>query len=644
MSSLFVFAALVATNLPTVIVEASRIDATENAMPSDVHVIGRETIAASGARDVTDLLSKQAPELHLRHQGGANPALAEIAMRGYGESGHGRTLVLVDGERLNSPDMNAPNLGRIALNSIDRVEVLGGPQTVLQGDGASAGVINIITEPRTYERKTYAELHGGSWGTFGGSVGTRGGIEEEGLKYWADGSWDRSDGYRSQSRYELWNLNAGLKKEWESGTYLRVSGFYNDSNYDLPGYLSYDEWKSDPRRSNASLDNYWRATYGFNATFNAQLNEENAIRTTGTFSNRRMDAYQRGMGWESASDYDIYAYKLKSEWINTSELFGFENEFLLGAHYSYETLAGNTSYDGSASAHDYNRQLMDFFAQDTFHFTDGLALQLGGRYSRAWAFNSEASPAKKQNHLGAFDAALIWNPVEDAKVYAKGSRTYRNPFLDELPYDPRTWTPAGLLDPEQGWNAEIGFNWNATDELAFGGDAYFTWLEDEIFYDAVRGNNVNSEDGTFRRGFDLHAAWERDKLAGLSVAFCYVKATFEGGSFGRNLIPLVPETTLSANGRVWLWDDCYVFGGYRFQGEMYSASDFNNDYDRVDWFGLFHVGATYEPTFAEWARGFRLTVTVDNLFDESYCDYVSYGTCYWPGAGRSFMVSLRYEF
>ena len=642
MNTILLIAAVLSTNtLPTVVVEASRIDATEMEMPVGVHVIDRERIRASGAHDVTDLLSKQAPELHLRHQGGANPALTEIAMRGYGESGHGRTLVLVDGERLNSPDMNAPNLGRIAMNAIDRIEVLGGPQNVLHGDGASAGVINIITEPQTYERKTYAELHGGSWGSVGGSLGTRGGIEEEGLKYWADGSWDRSDGYRSQSRYELWNLNAGLKKEWENGTYLRVSGFYNDSNYDLPGYLSYDEWKSDPRKSNATLDNYWRATYGFNVTFNAQLNEENALRTTGTFSNRKMDAYERGMGWESASDYDIYAYKLKSEWINTAEIAGFENEFLLGAQYAYETLDGNSNYSGN---YDYNRQLMDFFAQDTFRFTDWLALQLGGRYSRAWAFNSQATPAKKQDHMGAFDAALIWNPVEDAKIYVKGSRTYRNPFMDEIPYDPRTWTPAGLLDPERGWNAELGFSWNATDELSFGGDAYFTWLEDEIFYDAVRGNNVNSEDGTFRRGFDLHAVWEKDKLAGLSVAFSYVKATFDGGTFGRNLIPLVPETALTVNGRVWLWDDCYIFGGYRFQGDMYSASDFNNDYDLVGWYGLFHVGATYEPTFAEWVRGFKLTVTVDNLFDESYCDYVTYGANYWPGTGRSFTVSIRYEF
>ena len=246
--------------------------------------------------------------------------------------------------------------------------------------------------------------------------------------------------------------------------------------------------------------------------------------------------------------------------------------------------------------------------------------------------------------MWACDVALVWNPAEDAKVYAKASRTYRNPFMDEIPYDPRTWTPAGLLDPEHGWNAEVGFSWRAAEEFSFGGDAYYTALQDEIFYDAVHGNNVNSDDETARRGFDLHAAWERDKLAGLSLAFSYVKATFDGGTFGRNLIPLVPETALAANGRVWLWDAAWVFGGYRFQGDMTSVSDFGNDFAAVGWYGLFHVGAAYEPDFADWVRGFKLTATVDNLFDESYCDYATYGANYYPGAGRSFTVSIRYEF
>ena len=637
----------VATNLPTVVVEASRLDRTPLEIPSAVHVIGQDEIASSGTHDAVDLLAKKAPELHVRHLGAANPALAEVSMRGYGENGHGRTLILVDGERLNSPDLNVPNLSRIPLNGVSKIEVLGGAQTVLHGDGASAGVINIITEPQTYDRKTYAEIHGGSWGSIGAALGTRGGIAEEGIKYWADGSWDHSDGYRDNSGFDLWNLNGGIKKEWENGTFLRVSGFYNDSRYDLPGALTYKEWKDDPQQSHATEDYFHRATYGFNATFNAQLNDENAVKVTGNFSNRKMWAHQKGEGWFSDNEYDIYSYRLLAEWINSTRLFGFDNEFILGAQYTADLLDGAQKSNYTSQDPDYRRQAMDYYAQDTFHFTDWLALQLGGRYSRAWSYNNLCEKERRNDNLGAFDAALVLNPTDDSKIYVKESRFYRNPFLDEVPgrYDAGyNWVNTKILAPETGWTTEIGAEWDITDEVSVGADAYCTWLEDEIFYNAITYNNENSEDPTLRRGFDVHAAWEREKLAGLSVAASYVKATFDGGSFDDNLIPLVPEMALTVNGRVWLWDDCYVFGGYRFQSGMYSCSDFNNEFDKMDWYNVFHVGATYEPTFVEWLEGLKFSVVVDNLFDEEYCDYATYGTQYYPAAGRSFTFTVRYEF
>jgi len=637
----------VATNLPTVVVEASRIDRAPMEMPSAVHVIDAEEIAASGARDAVDLLAKRAPELHLRHLGAGNPALAEVSMRGYGENGHGRTLVLVDGERLNSPDLNVPNLSRIALNGVSKVEVLGGAQTVLQGDGASAGVINVITEPQSYERKSYAEVHGGSWGSVGAALGTRGGLAEEGLKYWVDGAWDHSDGYRQNSGYDIWNLNGGIKKEWESGTFLRVSGFYNDSQYDLPGALTYDEWKDDPRQSHATEDRFHRATYGFNTTFNAQLNEENAIKVTGNFSNRKMWGHQKGVGWFSDNEYDIYSCRILTEWINTTRLFGFDNEFILGAQYAADLLDGTQKSNYTNQDPDYDRQTMDYYGQDTFHLTEWLALQLGGRYSRAWAYNSLCEKERRNDNLGAFDAALVLNPTDDSKLYVKESRFYRNPFLDEVPgrYDAGyNWVNTRILAPETGWTTEIGADWDVMEDLSVGADAYCTWLEDEIFYNAITYNNENCDETTLRRGFDAHVAWERDKFAGLSVAASYVKATFDGGSFDGNLIPLVPEMTVSVNGRVWLWNDCYVFGGYRYQSGMYSCSDFNNAFDEMDWYNVFHVGATYEPTFVSWLEGLKFSVAVDNLFDEEYCDYATYGSQYYPAAGRCFTFTVRYEF
>lgn len=612
------------TNLPTVVVEASRIDASQYLTPASVSLVSD----TPGARHAIDLVSRQAPQVHVRNLGCGNPALADIALRGYGENGFGRTLVLVDGERLGSPDLNAPNLARIS--SFNRFEIIPGPQTVLYGDGASAGLVNVITEPQSYDTRSVAEFRGGSWGSVGASVGTRGGFADEGLRYWADTAWNRSDGYRSNSAFDIANVNAGLRKDWSNGSFWRFSGFYGFSEYELPGALTFDQWRSNPRQSNATDDTYRRQSFGFNTTLNARINDENDLRTTANFSNRRTDGFQRFAGGVPFStSFDVRSLRILEEWINSADLGGFHNKFILGAQYGFD-----------AHTQDMDRQALDVFAQDTLHLLDNLAIQLGGRYSRTWSFNRQARPTSKADHLGAYELALVWNPVEDAKIYAKVTRTYRNPFLDEIPYDPRTWSPQGLLDPERGWNAEVGFAWAPSDDLSFGGDAYCSRLEDEIFYDSRVGSNVNSSDETYRRGIDLHAAWERDRLAGLSAAFSYVKASFDDGG----LVPLVPEVTLALSGKIWLWDACSLFGGYRFQSDMVSASDFDNEADAIGWYGLFYAGLAYEPDFAEWIRGFRLTLTVDNLLDERYCDYATYGANYYPAAGRSFLIALRYEF
>ena len=156
--------------LPPVVVEASRIGKTPNEIPAAVQVITRGEIAASGAKDVADLLQKKSVSLDFAHLGGNNPALTQLAPRGYGENGFGRLLIVVDGERLNSPDMNAPNLAQIGLGAIERIEILQGSQNVLHGDVGSAGMINIITDPNDYETHGHIELHGGSWNTIGGSA------------------------------------------------------------------------------------------------------------------------------------------------------------------------------------------------------------------------------------------------------------------------------------------------------------------------------------------------------------------------------------------------------------------------------------------------------------------------------------------
>lgn len=111
-----------ATNLPPITVEASRLEKNPIEIASHVDVMDSRSIAASNAKNVPELI-QQFPGIFTTHKGGNNPALAEVTMRGYGENGFGRVAIVVDGEKINNPDMAAPNLARIPITESKKLKL-----------------------------------------------------------------------------------------------------------------------------------------------------------------------------------------------------------------------------------------------------------------------------------------------------------------------------------------------------------------------------------------------------------------------------------------------------------------------------------------------------------------------------------------
>ena len=202
-------------------VYASRIEDDKADMPVAVQTFDAAEIAASGARDLPDLLEKKASiDIHRLN---ANPIQSEIAMRGFGENAFGRVKVIVDGEELNNVDLVAPNLMRVPLANVARVEILRGPSPVLYGDGAVAGVVNISTDARDYESRTRFSAGGVSFSyvkdlsAWGYAPGALGGIAclfvQKSNGQWVGGTFDWiSSSRRSRDfnnlyiGYEGWSL------------------------------------------------------------------------------------------------------------------------------------------------------------------------------------------------------------------------------------------------------------------------------------------------------------------------------------------------------------------------------------------------------------------------------------------------------
>ncbi|QVM86637.1 TonB-dependent receptor [Pseudomonas lalucatii] len=127
--------------------------------PASVAVVTRRQIEASAASSLVEVLRTQAG-LQIRDTLGDGNRVA-LSLRGFGENAANNTLVLVDGRRLNNPSQQAADLNSVPLANIERIEIIRGAGTVLYGDQAVGGVVNIITRTPLQD-EAYVETSRGS--------------------------------------------------------------------------------------------------------------------------------------------------------------------------------------------------------------------------------------------------------------------------------------------------------------------------------------------------------------------------------------------------------------------------------------------------------------------------------------------------
>ena len=630
----------VAAELPVVTVYASRIQDGKDDMAASVQVVDGDRISASGARDLPDLLKKKAGAV-VRAMNG-NPILTSIAMRGFGENAHGRIKVVLDGEELNNVDMNAPNLTRIPIESVERVEVIHGASPVLYGDGAIAGVVNVITDAHDYEPLTRISGKAGSQYTFGGNVRTKGGDEKEGVLYKASYDYLQSDGYRKHSAFDMHTANSGVRKNFENGSAVGLKANYQNAFYELPGSLTYDGWKNG--RKTASTPDDWARIWSYGVVLDSKMKiaEDQWLYLDGGFSQQYRHAVYRTAAGESDYGYDYYSCHASPRYVNECGFIDFENKLTVGVDVRYDLYRENhVSYGAPVKRH-FVRERYSAFVYDEFFFADDLSFVSGARVERIgnrWRKYLGLDEPRRHEWMGDCEIGAVYRPAEGLKTYIKGTRFHRSPFCDELSYT----LDGDSLEPETGVSLDAGLEWKFAEEFSFMLDGYGMIMEDEIFFDPALlpwGYNRNSPAKTRRLGFDAEFSWERDKVAEASVRYGAVHADFGGGQYHGKDVPYVPNHQIRLEGGFWIAGDLKIKGGYSYTGSQYVSGDYANAYGKLPAYSLFDAGVYYEPS---WAEGWSASFVVDNIFDRNYCDYAGPGY-YYPACGRSFMFTMSYEF
>jgi iron complex outermembrane receptor protein len=147
-----------------VVVSASTQPVPLDLLARAVFVLTREEIALLPATSVADLLRLSAA-VEARSRG-AFGTQTDFAVRG---GGFGQVVVMVDGVRLNDSQSGHHNGDiPVAIDRIQRIEIVRGTGSSLHGADAVTGTINIITGPPA----THATVAGGEYGLIRGAAAT----------------------------------------------------------------------------------------------------------------------------------------------------------------------------------------------------------------------------------------------------------------------------------------------------------------------------------------------------------------------------------------------------------------------------------------------------------------------------------------
>ena len=278
----------------------------------NVTIVTQEDIQNKGASTVAEAL-RGVPGLIVNSIGGSDPV---FDLRGSGATAKSNTLVLLDGIPLNAVD-GTYNTSQIPVDLIDKIEVIPSGGAVMYGDGATGGVINIITKSPE-DRSNYGNIgmEIGSWNTIKGNVnyGTK-----IGDKFLFDLSYNnnKSDGYRSlDPRYSSGNTKESV---WIRGKYLLDDGYleakynYGKNKDSWTSALTKEQFEENPKQIGKDAGKELNRINNYMMTYNKKIGENLSFLIYGGYDNKKLSP--KATWGNSRTDIEQYYIKPQLKYI-----------------------------------------------------------------------------------------------------------------------------------------------------------------------------------------------------------------------------------------------------------------------------------------------------------------------------------------
>ncbi|MCC7483981.1 MAG: TonB-dependent receptor [Burkholderiales bacterium] len=653
-----------------VIVTATRFEEPYFDRPVNATVISAEDIRRSTARTVPDLIAQQAG-VHARDLYGNNAALATVDLRGFGAAAAQNTLILVDGRRVSDVDLSGVQWSAIPLESIERIEIVRGSGAVLYGDGATAGVINIITRSPAGSGGT-ATLQGGaaSYDTLYGRVYASHSAGNLGLGLFA-GNYV-SDGYRDNNRNRQANLQAEAR-------YLTGGGelslkFANDSQgMRLPGArlvqesIGVNQLATDRRGAQTPLD--WAQRAGSRANLDWRHDLPAAQFTLGLgYRDKEQSAYYDQGGFPTYREADLGVWSVTPRLRLPQPVAGMPNALVAGFdwyRWDYRQKIADVPANivRPFNTIDATQENIALYLQDTLRVTPRLTAVAGARVEtyrigatdvEGGPFGLAAAPGSRKDREHAWEIALRYQIDPQWAALARAGRSYRFANVDELyEFSPAFAPEFQFLRPQTALSAEFAAEWRAGTGYARAA-LYAIDVTDEIHLDLYSTGIGNTNLPPSRRsGLELEGRRSFGPVA-LGIAYTFAAAeiregTFPGSAFttrdvaiaGRT-VPLVPRHRVAASASWAISGRTRLNASFVWVDEQYMDNDEGNTGVKIPSYAVADVKLQHR------AGAWRFTAAVVNLFDEKYYNYAVRSPAAadrynaYPLPERGFMLTAEY--
>ncbi|MCX5666559.1 MAG: TonB-dependent receptor [Candidatus Omnitrophica bacterium] len=617
-------------NLGEIVVTASGKEESSFNFPGNVSVITDKAIERSNALFAYDLLRSE-PGVYVVDQTHTGKSVT-VDIRGFGDTAARNVLVMMDGRRLNEIDISGPDWAQIPVENIERIEVMRGSGSVMYGENATGGVVNIITKKGKGDSTLGYAYETGSYRLNKQVVTAQGGHPF--MQYNLLGKYEKTDGYRVNGYFEGYDYDGNTTFKPTEYASLNVSGGYHKDWYGMPAGLRRTQMDQVGRNGSRTPYDWAKTETGY-----IQLSPRLDLNTGIDTNSLEADIWIRKMRKKSVTNADwgvpfgMVISTQASQIANDGGTFRYRigqnygsinNEAILGVDlfFAENWLMSVTPAVASFDQLTITKKNIGVYGSDKLTIADNLIINGGYRYEWVnYVFDQqddinnyiERTPSESSVEIGA-----EYKYANRGAIYGRFSTSYRFPSVDEFYSIFTGLTPNLKQQASETW--EVGIKEDTLKYFTAKCGFFLMNTHNEIYYDPTAGGGFGDNgnyDRTQRKGVELSLKSDMSEYLQTYFNYTYLNAYFLDGAFAGNKVPMVPASKVNW-GVIWtpfVFLDVHFWSDYT--GIQYPINDqFNRQPKLKDYF-VCNIKATFK------CKGWEVFAGVNNIFNQKYSELAS---------------------